>query len=427
MPAAKNPVNTRPLPQGIRAAIALVLSLACLWAIWYAGYRGISRLLTEYGGDMGQLALVERAVKMSPNDPDARTGRGLMFSQLGRYAEAVLEFESAAKLRPRDYYLWLELGMARDQAGDQSGSERALRESVRLAPYYARPAWQLGNVLFRLGRQDEAFEQFRRAAASQPALLPGIIDLAWGATRSAEGTRSAVRPQTSFAHLAMAGFFARHGNGTEAVTEFRAAGSVSRDDARELVKELLAQKAFGEAREIWAHEPGRNISGEGNSLIYDGGFEQSLEIDDPGFGWQVPLSTTVIVLSLDAADPYQGAQSLRIDFQGASNPATSVISQIILVEPNTRYRLRFATRMRDVVSGGLPLAVVADAAAPDIMLAKSTPFGSGVHPWSESSLEFTTGPQTKAVTVQIRRTPCTTEPCPIFGSLWLDGFALQKA
>ena len=419
--------HNRGRPKGIRAVIALMLSLSCLWAIWYAGYRGISRLLTEYGGDVGQLALVERAVRMSPNDPDAHTGRGLMLAQLNRYPEAGLEFENAAKLRPRDYYLWLELGMARDEAGDQPGAERALREAARLAPYYSRPAWQLGNVLFRLGKQDEAFEHFRRAAASEPGLLPGIIDLAWGASRSAEGTRAAVRPQTSFAHVAMARFFARRGNGIDAVAEFRAAGSVSRDDARELIKELLAQKAFGDAREVWVQQKGQNSrAGEGDSLIYDGGFEQSLEVDEPGFGWQVLSNVPGMVLSLDAAEPYQGSQSLRIDFQGSSKPAQPVVSQIILVEPNTRYRLRFATRIRDIVSGGLPIFQVADTAVSDGVLAKSETFGSGVRPWRESNLEFTTGAQTKAVTAQVLRASCATEPCPIFGSLWLDGFVLQK-
>ena len=427
MSAGQSPLNNRQPSRGTRLAIALLLSLACLWAIWRAGHTGLSRLLAEYGGDLGQFALVDRAVRMSPNDPDARTGLGLMLAQRSRYAEAGLEFESAAKLRPRDYYLWLELGMARDQAGDQLGAERALRESVRLAPYYARPAWQLGNVLFRLGKQDEAFEYFRHAARSEPALLPGIIDLAWGASRSAEGTRAAVRPENSFAHMAMARFFARRGNGSEALAEFRAAGSASREDTRALVKELLAQKAFGDAREIWAHVKGKNTRpGEGDSLIYDGGFEQSLELDESGFGWQVPSGVPGMVLSLDAAEPYQGAQSLRIDFQGASNPGTSIISQIILVEPNSRYRLKFATKLRDVVSGGLPLAVVLDTNHADIVMERSTPFGSGTLGWKESSLEFATHPQTTAVLVQLRRAPCATDPCPIFGSLWLDGFVLKK-
>lgn len=439
MPTVASLSNNPALVRLARLAIAVVLSLACVWAMWLALRIGFANsaflfrplaalgILSEDGSISGELAAVNRALRLTPNDPDARAVRGLLLSQYGEYGDAVLELERATELRPRDYYLWLELGMARDQLGDQEGAGRALRESVRLAPYYARPAWQYGNLLFRQGRRDEAFAELRRAARSDSALLPGTIDLAWSASGNAEAVRKALQPQRPFEHLALARFLAKHGEGKEAMAEFLSAGATSREDSRDLVTDLLGQKDFRDAHEIWAREHGNQTaeSPEQSSLTYDGGFEKPLEVNDPGFGWQVIQNVPSISLSLDTANSYKGARSLRIAFHGDSNSAAPVISQIVLVDPKTHYRLQLAARTEEVISGGLPVVVVSDVDVTGVTLAESEPFASGTSPWHEWVLDFTTGAQANVILVSVRRKSCPAGPCPIFGSLWLDEFFLR--
>ncbi|MEP6707791.1 MAG: hypothetical protein ABJC05_09735 [Pyrinomonadaceae bacterium] len=404
-----------------RTAIAIALLVACAWAMWVSLRVGFARLRSE----SGQLAAVNQALQLAPNDPEGRTVRGLLLSEYGEYRDATVEFERAAELRPRDYYLWLELGMTRDALGDQDGAERALRESVRLAPYYAQPGWQLGNLLFRLGRRDEAFAELRRAAQSDPTLLPATIDLAWSALRNTEALRSVIQPQSPSEHSALARFLAKHGEGKEAVAELRITGGATREDIHNLVRDLLAQNAFSDAYEIWEYGNQIAKNASENSLTYDGGFEKPLEVNEPGFGWQVSESLAGMTLSVDASNPYQGGKSLRIDFHGDPTPTVLAISQIVLVSPKTHYRLQFAARTNDVISGGLPVVVVSDAATPGTILAESQPLASGTSPWRESVIDFTTGPQANAVVLSLRRNGCATGPCPIFGSLWLDAFFLQ--
>src|SRR5205809_575471 len=110
------------LPPFMRMAIAVVFSLACAWAMWVTLRIGSARARTE----SGDLAAVNRALQVAPSDPEARTVRGLLLARYGEYSDAAKELERATELRPRDYYLWLELGMTRDQLGDQDGAERAL-------------------------------------------------------------------------------------------------------------------------------------------------------------------------------------------------------------------------------------------------------------------------------------------------------------
>jgi hypothetical protein len=421
MSPVATPATNRLPHRFARMAIAAALSIACVWAMWISLRVGFARARTE----SADLAEVNQALQVAPNDPEARTVRGLLLSRYGEYSDAVAELERAAELRPRDYYLWLELGMTRDQLGDQEGAERALRESVRLAPYYAQPGWQFGNLLFRLGRVDEAFAELRRAAKSDPILLPPTIDLAWSAFGDVNGLRNAIQPQSSAEHVALARFLAKHGQGREAVAELRSAGAIPREDISALIAELLARDAFREAHDIWEYGYQIATLPDENSLTYDGGFEKPLEVNQPGFGWQVRENVAGISLSVDDANPYQGGKSLRIDFHGDPTPTVPAISQIVLVDPNTHYRVQLAARTNEVISGGLPVIVVTDAAMPGTTLTTSEPLASGTSPWHEFVLDFTTGAQANAVLLSVSRKGCAAQPCPIFGSLWLDAFFLR--
>src|SRR5207253_805103 len=85
----------------------------------------------------------------------------------------------ALSLSSRDFRLWVDLGRALEQAGDQAGSEKALRRAVELAPFYSWPRWHLGNFLLRRGRYDEAFAELRQVAESDPSKRGAVFDLAW--------------------------------------------------------------------------------------------------------------------------------------------------------------------------------------------------------------------------------------------------------
>ena len=130
-------------------------------------------------------------------------------------------------------------------------------------------------------------------------------------------------------------------------------------------------------------------------------------------------------LSLDRANPKEGHSSLKIQFDGASDPASPVITQLVLVEPRAHYQLRFAIRSEDLVSGGLPRVVLIDADA-DKVLGQSDQFSKATDGWQEYTIDFESGEAASAIQIALQRQACTTAPCPIFGRLWLDNFSLQK-
>jgi Tetratricopeptide repeat len=423
--AAANQVWRHPL---VRALALVVAIFVFAWAIWDSGLVAFSRLLVKYAIITSNVPALDKAISLTPGDAEAHYSRAALSNNMDQPEVALKELEIAISLRPRDYYLWLELGLVRDQLGDTKGALSAFDESARLAPYYAQPRWQRGNLLFRMGRLDEAFAELRNGAGSNPELLPSLIDLAWGASgKNPAVTEQLVQIRNDAAHLAMARFYAKHGEPDEAVAHFKSVAKAPESNRRELIQELLANSAFKQAFEIWssANSP-QTSTDRSKTTIYDGGFEAALSFDEIGFGWRLAPSQPGLALSQDTSEPQTGLRSLRVDFAGNSNPETAIVSQLVLAQPAMRYKLSFATRSQNIVTGGPPVLVVTDAGGARKQLARSMPLPQGTSGWQTSTLEFATEASTNAVLISLQREACANSPCPIFGSLNLDSFSLGQ-
>ncbi len=400
----------------------------CLWTIRASGAFGLSRLIVKYALATSNLAVAQKAIQLAPGDAQAHFAGAAVLSSLNRPAESVVELERAVALRPADYSLWLQLGLLRDQLGETGAALAAFDEAVRLAPFYARPRWQRGNLLLRAGQFDAAFKDLSQAAQSNPELIPALIDLAWNLSKADPNlTEDWAQIKTEQRRIAFARFLVRQGRPKEAIAQLQAVGTVPEGIRGEFVEQLLARGAFEEAFEIWKVAQGSEVRNEQSTArIYDGGFEAPLTFDAIGFGWRAPRTLQGVALSLNSGQPHSGSKNLRIDFAGDSNPGSELVSQLILVEPSRRYQVNFASRSQDVVTGGLPLVVVADAKGDRKRLGQSAPLAKGTGDWQISTFEFTASATTTAVIVSLQRENCSTSPCPIFGSISLDSFSVAQ-
>jgi hypothetical protein len=283
-------------------------------------------------------------------------------------------------------------------------------------------------VLLRSGQYEAAFNDLNQAAESNPELIPSLLDLAWGVSKHDSNlTEQLAQVKTEKMRIAFAKFLARQDRAKEAIAQFGAAGNVPDNIRRELVEQLLAKNAFKEAYAVWKMSHGLAAQDRGAApSVYDGGFEGSLAFNEVGFGWKVPRSQQATTISLDSSHPHTGSKSLRIEFAGDSNPGAALVSQLIMVEPSKRYRINFATRSQDVVTGGLPMVTISEATADLKRLGQSTPLSGGNGDWQPFSFEFATSPTTTTVVLNLQRENCTTSPCPIFGAISLDSFSIEQ-
>ena len=413
--------SRRPL-QLLLVAIAIG---ACVFAIRSAATFGLSRLLATYAVTAPNLPLANEAIALAPKDAEAHFAKAYASSWSNPPRPATAELEQAVALRPADYTLWEQLGLARDQNGDSDGALKAFAESVTRAPYYSQPRWDRGNVLLRNRQYEPAFNDLSQAAQSNPELIPSLIDLAWGLSRGDVNlAEQLIQIKTDKMRIAFAKLLARKGRGPEAVAQLASASAVPESVRSEVIDELSARGAHKAAFDLWTSTHG--IKRPSGPSIYDGGFEGTLAFGAGGFSWRVPRNLQAASLSLDPSQPHSGSQDLKIEFDGDSNPGQILISQLILVEPSKRYKINFACRSQELVTGGLPLLVVSDASRDPKRLGQSPPLGKGSSDWQVFSFEFTTTPATTAVVLSLQRENCSTSPCPIFGAVSLDSFSLEQ-
>lgn len=421
-----------------RSTAGLLTVLLCpvviLWAgIWtfraavartFADYALSSgRVFNESGSAESLMLPADEAVKYSPGDPEGHFARAVILAYMGRAGESSDAARAALALRPRDYAIWLRFGQSLEEAGDAPRAELAFREAVRLAPHYARPAWQLGNMLLRAGSRDEAFVELRRAAASDPALYPNFMQTLWYATdKEAASFARAARPETSEQTLAVVTFLVKSGAAREGLKALRESGAKLTPEARRaLVSDLIAAESFAEAYEVWSEGQADKTA----DAFAGGGFEGEIRTDEEGFGWRFARDARGVAFSLDSDSPREGERSLKVEYAGASDPSARAVSRLIPVEPGTRYRLTFSARTKELVTGGPPFVEVVSAAKSGEPLAATQPLPAGTNGWQDFSLEFN-APTAGAVRVALARRPCTSSPCPAFGSVWLDAFKLQE-
>ena len=400
-----------------RIALALLATGACLLLMREAARIGFSRLLTRYALTTNSLLAADQAVQLTPGDPEAHRARALILNRLRRPAEAVASLEIATSLRDGPEDLWIELANTKEELGDRDGALSALDRAVRAAPYYAHTHWQRGNLLLRMDRYDEGFVELREAAARNRKYFPSLLDLAWGLTADAEKTAAFVQFRDDEDRLAFARLLARKGKGPEVVDQVRLLTTPLSDENRdELTRLLSASNSSTGFAGFWAEN--KKVE-----EIVNSSFEEAVFLNGSMAGWTLPRARTNPVVALDVSEKLSGKRSLQISFEGEWAPGAQLLSQTIVVRRGVSYRLGFAIKTKELVTGG-PLRIVLTDATDNQILAKSNAFPSATGAWQEWSVEFKA--QSEPVVISLVRDNCTSSPCPIFGVVWLDDFSLQK-
>jgi tetratricopeptide (TPR) repeat protein len=405
--------------------VSACLLLLLLFLIWTAGRAGFASLLATYAARTTQLAAADAAVRVSPNDPENHYIRGAILEAGNDLPAAISEYRQAAALRPDDYVLWLSLAKTTELTGDSPAAIAAATQAVKLAPYYAQPHWQLGNILVRAGQRDGGLKELRLAGASNPTLLPAIIDLAWQLSGGdAEFVARAIQPETPDAYKALAQYFKQRGKTSNAIEMLRAAGSPAEKERQQYLSELIEAKRFPDAYHLWSAGQAAN-SANIIGALRDPGFEQESNLDEAGFSWRAENKAQTVSLSLDSVNPKAGQSSLRIEFKGDSDPGPPLVSQLVLLEPRSPYQLHFSARSEKIVSGGLPQITVTDAGS-NTVLGQPVRLPQQTSNWQDYVIDFSSSDTTTAIKISLQRERCSRSPCPIFGVLWLDNFSLRK-
>jgi len=125
------------------------------------------RNLEKHGAlDQAQAAYLE-ALKLDPGRADACARLGVLFDQQCKFDDASGWHRKAVAAQPKNPDFHCNAGYGQYLRGNMVEAENSLRRCLALAPEHARAHNNLGLVLARAGRCEEALGEFRRAGCDE--------------------------------------------------------------------------------------------------------------------------------------------------------------------------------------------------------------------------------------------------------------------
>ena len=184
-------------------------------------------------------ASARRDLEKRPRDWSVYLSLGIALRGSGRIGPAIEALRSALGLSPDHPQALCELGICLRQTGDVAAAEQAFRDAIRLDPEQSVARMHLGEILARSHRTRAAIEQFRRALAVHPhdRVLHNNLATAWfiedELDSAAEHYRRALAIDPSYfnARFNLGRVLARQGRTEEARRELRAAEDLRPGDA----------------------------------------------------------------------------------------------------------------------------------------------------------------------------------------------------
>jgi tetratricopeptide (TPR) repeat protein/uncharacterized membrane protein YiaA len=131
----------------------------------------LAEALRDRGQAKPAMSEFRQAIELDPADGDNHINLGSMLFQQKDIEGSIREFHEAVRLKPGDPDAHLDLGLAlekRGNGGDRDASVAEYREAIRLKPNLAKAHYNLGEALERKGELDDALEEYRMAALSNP-------------------------------------------------------------------------------------------------------------------------------------------------------------------------------------------------------------------------------------------------------------------
>jgi len=132
-------------------------------------------LLTNFGTLLFQkkkldngIKIIERSLKIDPNQPNALNNLGVVFLGLNRPAEALIRFDSAITIQANYAEAYSNRGNALKDLNRPKDALESYDYAISINPVYAKAHSNRGNILKVLNRLNEALESYNRAISLMP-------------------------------------------------------------------------------------------------------------------------------------------------------------------------------------------------------------------------------------------------------------------
>lgn len=420
--------SLRPWPRAVLFLLALGLPAFILSAeVLRVG--AADTLATSY-----DVAMLQRAVSLDPDNAKAHRILGSLLCTLEdpHLAEGLGHLRRAAELSPNEAVNWSALASACELTADTRCADEAFEHALRLGPMVPRSEWAAANHFLVTDRAEEALVHFQRLLKLDPGYDWQTFRLCLRATGDPDLVLQKVLVPLGDTKLDLSyvNYLSAQGEMDSARRAW--AASVARASpfpvslAGPYLTRLLEMGQGREVQGAWQDLEKLGVvtkpaPDEADNLVFNGDFEEPPL--NEGLDWRIQ---TVPYLLTDFTDPaaHHGKRCLRLDFTVGRNDDFVGTFQFVPVAPARNYIVKAFARSQNISSDSGPRLRVTDPSCPSCVnvLSDTT---VGTTPWHETSLRFTTGPETQLVTLSVVRLKSRSFPTEITGTFWLDDVSLR--
>ncbi|HLL04431.1 MAG TPA: tetratricopeptide repeat protein [Myxococcaceae bacterium] len=127
-------------------------------------------------GNFDQALLSFNEMKQyAPNDPRLPAAVGEIYLSMGKYNDAITEFQAALTIDPKRSTTWSRIGFIQAQLGKNDEALSSLRKAIALYPNDFNALEQLAEIHLKRGERDEAVRHFTLASQASPDTLKSAL------------------------------------------------------------------------------------------------------------------------------------------------------------------------------------------------------------------------------------------------------------
>lgn len=426
-------ISLRLSSMGLRAALLGGTLMLCLGLIAFELQRFITSVIASTSIEL-DLATLKSAADYFPTSArlQARLAARLIESQSdsGQSHEALAEsaFQHASRaveLAPSNFEYRVLLSAAAELKGDLDAAESALREAVRLASGNNNVHWQMANLCLRLGKTDEALQEFRLVVEIEPLRLPNILNLVWRATSGDLAAMELVAGNDAQGKLMLAEFLTeqkRFDTASQIFQQTDRAFRLQGPQTGRILDGFLKARQWQLAERLW-HDTMGSPNDTTDSLLWNGSFEHLTRKGLTQFDWQ--LNNSNFVRLAIQAGGRSGNKALRLSYLGIDTTKIEREAQhLAVVTPGQAYKLECFAKPEKLVADEAPQIAVLRADNREV-IAASFPVLPGANDWQMLTADFVAPADLSAVIVVIKQTPRYRYTEPTQGGIWFDDFSLK--
>lgn len=360
-----------------------------------------------------------------PFDAEIFARRSAKFVRAGNNEEALVSLQKAIKYRPFDFALWEKVGQLQQSANQIEQAEESLHRAIELAPNYGSPLYHYGRLLINKGEIREGYSYLRNAFRRDPQFFYDVANIAWGETNG-DGAKTIelLSPLLDHEAAMLNMFFFEEGVYSPIVDLTCKNNELPQEHHNILARRLLEKREYYNAFKVY-----RRICSDSEEFetVFENGDFLNGEINDRvGFGWRSNNLPPTVSFQIRPSASENNLPGLDVTFAGNSDPKHPLLTQLLIVEHNQKYRIEFRYRSTELITGGVPLILLipkSKATDGQITEIELLPDSSG---WRTEKAEFLASKIDEAIEVRLIRRSCGVEFCPIFGRLELTDFKISK-